>query len=150
MSVIVFRPMVYGDIDAIVALEKATFSMPWGRDSFESEFSNLLARYMILEEDGQIAGYAGMWVILDEAHIMNVAIAPSRRGRGLGRELMNHMIQLAANEGAKRMTLEVRPSNNMARKLYQKLGFYECGVRPAYYSDNGEDALLMWLDGLSK
>lgn len=149
MSTVFFRQMAWDDIDAVTALEKATFSLPWGREAFESELaSNVLARYIIAEADGQIAGYAGMWLILDEAHIMNVAVDSSLRGCGIGKALMRKMITVAAENGAKRMTLEVRRSNAVARTLYQQLGFVECGVRPGYYSDNGEDALLLWLEDL--
>lgn len=146
---VVFRAMTWEDIDTVTALEQATFSIPWGRDSFETELSsNPLARYVIVEEYGTIVGYAGMWVILDEAHIMNVVVEASRRGRGIGKALMQEMIRLAAVNGAERMTLEVRRSNHIARRLYTEIGFVESGVRPGYYTDNGEDALLLWLEGL--
>lgn len=151
MSAIGFRPMIWDDIDAVVALEKASFSLPWTRTAFESELTtNSLAHYIIMEEDGHLVGYAGMWVILDEAHVMNVAILPSRRAQGLGKLLMQKLIETAVNLGALTMTLEVRRSNHAARRLYEWIGFVERGVRPGYYTDNGEDALLLWLEELKQ
>ncbi|MDU4961472.1 MAG: ribosomal protein S18-alanine N-acetyltransferase [Sporomusaceae bacterium] len=144
-----FRPMTPADIDAVVALEQAAFSMPWSRDSFESELElNPLATYVVMEADGKFAGYAGMWIVIDEAHIMNVAVGAAWRGHGCGKALMRRMIELAAAAGAEKMTLEVRRSNQVARRLYAGCGFIEGGVRPGYYTDNGEDALLLWLEDL--
>lgn len=146
-----FHAMTWDDIDAVVSLEQATFSMPWSRDAFETELSsNPLARYIVMEEDGKFVGYAGMWIVLDEAHIMNVAIEASYRGRGLGKALMRQMIHIAAGNGAESMTLEVRRSNRTARNLYAEFGFIERGVRPGYYTDNGEDALLLWLEDVAR
>ena len=149
MNIVMFRPMTSEDIDPVVALEQATFSSPWSREAFEEELAtNLLAQYVVLEMEGKVVGYAGMWIVVNEAHIMNVAVEAPLRGRGLGELLMRHMLEVAAKSGAERMTLEVRRSNMTARKLYDKLGFVECGVRAGYYTDNGEDALLLWLEGL--
>ncbi|KYZ75425.1 ribosomal-protein-alanine acetyltransferase [Anaerosporomusa subterranea] len=146
-----FYAMSWDDIDAVVALEQATFSMPWSRDAFETELSsNPLARYIVMKEDGKFVGYAGMWFVLDEAHIMNVAIEASCRGRGLGKALMQQMLHIAASNGVESMTLEVRRSNCTARHLYAEFGFIERGVRPGYYTDNGEDALLLWLEDLAR
>lgn len=150
MNIGIFRPMTWDDITPVVALEQVTFSSPWSREAFETELaSNVMARYVVLEVEGKVAGYAGMWIVVNEAHIMNVAVEAPLRGRGLGELLMRHMLEVAAKNGAERMTLEVRRSNMTARKLYDKLGFVESGVRAGYYSDNGEDALLLWLDNLA-
>lgn len=151
MNKLSFREMTPADIDAVVALEQAAFSMPWSRDAFENELaSNPLAKYIVMEADGKFAGYAGMWIVIDEAHIMNVAVAASCRGRGFGKALMRWMICVAAASGAEKMTLEVRRSNHVARRLYAGFGFNERGVRPGYYTDNGEDALLLWLEDMAR
>ncbi len=89
-----------------------------------------------------------MWLILDEAHITNVAVSPACRGKSIGKALMMQIIGRAALMGVKSMTLEVRPSNAGARKLYADLGFVEKGVRKRYYIDNGEDAIIMWKEGI--
>jgi ribosomal-protein-alanine N-acetyltransferase len=143
------RPMTLDDIDAVLAVEQVSFITPWSRDAFVAEAGdNDLAVYLVLEADGQVIGYAGTWVILDEAHVTNVAVMPAFRGQGLGERLMRSLIDKARGRGARRMTLEVRPTNAAARGLYGKLGFTACGLRPRYYSDTGEDAVIMWLDEL--
>lgn len=142
---IVFRQMEIDDIDAVCAIEKASFSIPWTYEAFKNELTNnMLAKYMILEMDGTVAGYVGMWLIIDEAHITNIAISPEHRGKGYGEQLLNELANLAIYMGMRAMTLEVRVSNRVAIQLYTKLGFEEAGIRKGYYSDNGEDALVMW------
>jgi ribosomal-protein-alanine N-acetyltransferase len=101
---------------------------------------------MVMEYDGQIIGYGGMWIIMEEAHVTNIAVLSSFRGRKLGERLVSELQRTASFLGAERMTLEVRVSNQIARNLYEKLGFYSVGRRRGYYSDNGEDALIMWAD----
>jgi ribosomal-protein-alanine N-acetyltransferase len=146
---LIIRPMELADVDAVLKVEKASFATPWSREAFVTEVGdNDLARYLVAEVDGQIVGYAGMWLILDEAHITNVALLPSFRGRGLGSKLMEKLCELAKIAGARRMTLEVRPSNLAAQRLYGRMGFEVCGIRPGYYTDSKEDALIMWRDRL--
>jgi ribosomal-protein-alanine N-acetyltransferase len=133
------------DIPDICEIERESFSVPWTKEAFENELNtNLLAKYMVLEVDGIVAGYVGMWGIIDEAHITNIAIAPNYRGHGYGEQLMEQLAELAKMMGMHAMTLEVRVSNEIAIRLYRKLGFEDAGVRKGYYSDNGEDALVMW------
>ncbi|WP_134704691.1 ribosomal protein S18-alanine N-acetyltransferase [Ammoniphilus sp. YIM 78166] len=141
------RRMTLGDLDAVQEIECDTFTIPWSRQSFENELSNNhFAYYLVLEVQGKVAGYGGMWIIGDEAHITNIAIASAYRGQKWGEKLMVAMKLHAIRQGAMAMTLEVRVSNVIAQSLYQKLGFYNKGVRPRYYSDNGEDALIMWVN----
>jgi ribosomal-protein-alanine N-acetyltransferase len=148
-SALNIRPMELTDVDAVVEVEKASFATPWSRMAFVAEVGdNDLACYLVAEADGQIVGYAGMWLILDEAHITNVALLPGYRGHGLGSRLMETLFEVAKLAGARRMTLEVRPSNLAAQRLYGKLGFEVRGVRPGYYTDSKEDALIMWRDRL--
>lgn len=133
------------DVDLLTALDASCFATPWSRDSFAREMEHCeLAFYLIAEKNGRVVGYAGFWLIVDEGHITNVGVIPQERKRGIGRELMEQLIALAARQGAERLTLEVRPSNQAARMLYRNLRFEEAGRRPGYYEDNGEDAIIMW------
>ncbi|MDZ5712571.1 ribosomal protein S18-alanine N-acetyltransferase [Jeotgalibacillus haloalkalitolerans] len=146
MDEIRFRWMTYGDIDDVLAVEMASFSAPWSREAFENEMTiNQFAKYLLLEVDGTVAGYCGLWLVMDEAHITNVAVVPELRGRKLGEKLMVKVMDMLRDEGVKMMTLEVRVSNHIAQSLYEKLGFSRGGIRKNYYSDNGEDALVMWV-----
>ena len=140
--------MTAADVDAVCAIEAATFARPWSRASIENELTNSCARYVVLRRGGETVGYAGMWLVIDEAHVTNVAIRKDLRGQGLGEKLMRALIQLAADSGMIWMTLEVRRSNAAAQGLYRKLGFVDVGWRKRYYEDNGEDALLMGLEHL--
>ena len=140
--------MTAADVDAVCAIEEATFARPWSRASIENELTNSCARYVVLRRCGETVGYAGMWLVIDEAHVTNVAIRKDLRGQSLGEKLMRALIQLAADSGMIWMTLEVRRSNAAAQGLYRKLGFVDVGWRKRYYEDNGEDALLMGLEHL--
>lgn len=140
---ITIRRMTLADVDAVAAIEAATFPTPWTRDAFVQEMSNVAARYLVAEEDGVVIGFAGAWIILDESHITNIAVQEAHRGKGVGRQLTAALLQYLSNLGAAYATLEVRKSNLIAQRLYQGLGFIKLGVRKRYYEDNGEDALLM-------
>ena len=143
------RPMRMEDIDDIMEVEHHSFTIPWSRASFVQELTeNKCARYLVLSDGGKVWGYAGMWLVLDEGHITNVAIHPDKRGLGLGERLMRALVQLAADTGLDWMTLEVRRSNITAQNLYHKVGFIDVGYRKRYYSDNQEDALIMALEHL--
>lgn len=142
-----FRFMEESDLDAIMELEKRCFTVPWSREAFHNELhQNQFACYIVLEQENQIIGYCGAWLVIDEAHITNVAILPEYQGKGLGKALMNKMIEHSRETGIERMTLEVRKSNLVAQSLYKKLGFQEGAVRKNYYSDNQEDAIVMWVN----
>lgn len=142
----IIRPMELADIDAVLVVENQSFSVPWSREAFEAEVcDNDLAYYLVLIIDNKIVGYGGLWIVLDEAHITNIAIRADFRGRGLGKILLDEMIGLSKGKGASSMTLEVRVSNDPAKRLYESCGFRTAGVRRQYYSDNNEDALIMWL-----
>ncbi|WP_246040364.1 ribosomal protein S18-alanine N-acetyltransferase [Ectobacillus funiculus] len=141
-----FRDMKPEDIAQVVAIEQVSFAIPWTFETFEREMTiNEYARYTVMEKDGAIIGYCGMWLILDESHITNIAILPEYRGRNLGEALLNEVIEKAKKLGAHSMTLEVRVSNEIAQKLYRKFGFLNGGIRKRYYTDNYEDALVMWV-----
>ncbi|MEA4998467.1 MAG: ribosomal protein S18-alanine N-acetyltransferase [Candidatus Limiplasma sp.] len=142
------RRMTLADVDQVHAIELATFPVPWSRQSLVDEMErNVCARYLVAVDDaGSILAYAGAWIIFDEAHVTNVAVAQTHRGQGIGKQIMLALMQYAANLGADYLTLEVRRSNTVAQALYKKLGFMELAVRKRYYEDNGEDALLLVCD----
>jgi len=149
MPELVVRRMQPADIDEVLAVEQQAFTTPWPRVAFEEEVGNNdLAHYFVLLYDGRILGYGGFWLVIDEAHITNVALLPEYHGRGLGTLLLEQLILAAKVSGAASMTLEVRPGNTAARKLYSRRGFVQRGLRPNYYAELGEDALIMWLDNL--
>lgn len=141
-----FRKMMPEDADAVARVEAACFPVPWSRESFWREASNENTSYILAidEATGEVIGYAGCWILADEAQITNVAILPGYRGCGAGTRLMAASIEAALARGASAMTLEVRPSNAPALALYHHFGFQEAGRRKGYYSDNGEDAIIMW------
>ncbi len=141
--------MTLADVDQVEQIERATFAVPWSRASLEREVTeNACARYLVVREGSEILGYAGMWFVLDEAHVTNVAVRADARGRGIGEALMRALIRLAAENGMTWMTLECRRSNQIAQNLYHKLGFIDVGYRKRYYEDNREDALVMALEEL--
>ncbi|WP_318626962.1 ribosomal protein S18-alanine N-acetyltransferase [Paenibacillus polymyxa] len=142
-----FRLMQLDDIPDVLEIEHEAFTLPWTEEAFRNELTmNHFAKYMIMELDGQAIGYAGMWTIMDEAHITNIAIREAYRGRKFGDKLLNELMQTASYLGMERMTLEVRVTNRIAQGLYEKKGFKPAGVRKGYYSDNNEDAVIMWAD----
>ena len=147
MSEALIRRMELKDLDAVAAIEAATFARPWSRASFEQELTrNVAARYLGAELEGQVVGYAGAWIILDESHVTNIAIEENFRGRGIGKQLTAGLMQYLSNLGAAYATLEVRVSNERAQNLYRSLGFVSIGKRKKYYEDNNEDAFLMVCD----
>ena len=140
----VIRRMRMDDIDAVTAIEHATFAKPWSRESFCQELErNVAARYLVTEVDGRVVGYAGAWIILDESHITNIAVEEDFRGQGIGKRMTQALLQYLSNLGACYATLEVRVSNELAQNMYRSLGFVSVGKRKRYYEDNQEDAYLM-------
>ena len=140
-------------IAGVCEVENKSFAVPWTERMFYDELKNPLARYVVLldkQNPGNVIAYVGYWKFIDEGHNTNVAVHPEWRGKKAATYLMRQMMQLAASEGMKDMTLEVRRSNLAAQGLYTKLGFAVEGVRPNYYEDNGEDALIMWYRVKSK
>lgn len=149
------EPMRLRDVAAVLEVEKQSFTSPWSGAAFVSELlSNERAHYLVakvrdarralVRAGTRLIGYIGVWLVVDEGHITNVAVHPDYRGHGIGRRLLTEAIDFCAGKGATRMTLEVRVSNEIAQRLYRDLGFVAAGVRPGYYRDNNEDALIMW------
>ena len=142
---VIARKMIEQDLPRVLEIEAACFARPWSRESFVSELQNACARYCVLVEDGIIAGFGGMWVIIDEAHVNNVAVHPDFRRKGYGRRIMRELMRIAYNAAEiVEMTLEVRVTNVPAIDLYTSMGFEVAGRRKNYYEDNGEDAYIMW------
>ena len=138
------RPMQRSDVPRVHEIECACFRSPWSKMALMGELRNDAAHYHVLEIDGTIVGYAGMWVLFDEAHITNIAVLSEYRNHGCAERIMRSMMQSALLLGAKMMTLEVREHNETAKRLYQRLDFAQNGYRPRYYQDSGEGALILW------
>jgi len=146
MTTPVVRTMVEEDIDTLVMIEEACFATPWTRQSFLHELhENPYANYFIMELDGIVIGYCGLWLVIDEAHITNIAIVPEYRGHKYGDLLFSAVVEKAKEAGAIQLSLEVRVSNVIAQKMYRKYGLIPGGIRKNYYTDNQEDALVMWV-----
>lgn len=139
-----FRTLLPEDAEGVANVERESFPTPWSREDFWREASNDFACYIVALDDAEIIGFGGCWISFEEAQVTNIALTSARRGQGLGRVLMTRLMCAAAARGAERMTLEVRPSNTPALRLYEGLGFAAIGVRKRYYQDNDEDAILMW------
>lgn len=138
-------PMTEADIDGVLAVEESTFSIPWTRSDFEREVKeNFMAIYYIAKLDGKIVGYAGMWHVITEGHITNIAVLEEARGHGIGAMLLEKLIEIALEKEMIGLTLEVRMGNAPAQGLYHKYGFKAEGIRKNYYADTKEDAVIMW------
>jgi ribosomal-protein-alanine N-acetyltransferase len=145
----VIEEMSLDDIPAVQEIEKQIFLTPWPRNAYRRELSqNQLATYIVLREEDEIIGYAGLWKMHDEAHVTTVGVRRSDQGKGYGMALMLALIERAYAMESRWMTLEVRASNQGAMVLYEKLGFKVIGRRRGYYTDDGEDAVVMWSDSL--
>lgn len=145
MAEVYVRKAEKRDVEEIARLEKICFSDPWSLESvYHDVVENKLAFYAAAEAEGMVIGYAGLWKILDEGHITNVAVSPRYRRMHVATMLMDFILEATGEAGIKKHTLEVRAGNKGAIALYQKHGFKVCGIRKGYYSDNGEDALIMW------
>ena len=145
MADLIIRKAEAEDVLAIQEIEKQCFTVPWSYDSLYKDIvENKLAFYVVAEIAGQICGYVGIWKIFEEGHITNVAVAPEFRRKHIGRAMLETLISVTAEAGIEKYTLEVRAGNEPAIRLYEGLGFKSAGIRPGYYEDNGEDAVIMW------
>lgn len=147
------RPMVPPDIGQVSEIEREAFPTQLPHTNFQRELGNRLASYIVASEDREdpppVLGFAGLWFILDEAHLTSIAVRESHRRHGIGELLLISALELAVEKGAQIMTLEVRVSNSPAQGLYEKYGFSNVGVRRGYYTDNNEDAFLMSTDRIT-
>lgn len=141
---VAIEPMGLEDVHAAHEIERLSFRTPWPPYAFEQELrGNRLARYLVARVGGDVVGFGGLWLLVDDAHITTISVHPEWRRRGIARQLLVGLADLAIEIGARRLTLEVRPSNAAALALYRAFGFEVVGRRPRYYSDDGEDALVM-------
>jgi ribosomal-protein-alanine N-acetyltransferase len=140
------------DVTGVLDVEQESFTNPWTREMYAWELQNraLCHIYVVRGPDRPVIGFCTFWLVHDEMHINNVAMRPEYRGQGIGTALLHHVLAAAAGLGARRATLEVRASNDGARRLYERLGFYVAGRRRNYYSSPVEDALILWRDDLAK
>lgn len=141
----VFRLCEEKDLTAVMELDREAFFDPWSLDTWQRELQNPIAIWIVEEVDRTVVGYAGIWNVSGEAQIMRVAVRKALRNQGLGLMLTQELIQKAWETGAEAVTLEVRERNIAAQKVYERCGFISQGIRPGYYSDTGEGAVIMWL-----
>ncbi|EKY22202.1 ribosomal protein S18-alanine N-acetyltransferase [Clostridium celatum] len=133
-------------INGVYQLSKECFAIPWTLDSINNELNNPLAKYVIAQDlsTNEVIGFVGMWIIAGEGDITNIAVNSSYRKQGIASNLFSKLIEFSKEFNCTDITLEVRASNTPAQNLYKKFGFQEEGIRKKYYSDNGEDAIIMW------
>ena len=139
-------PMVPADLDAVDAIERHSFKAPWPRQVFEDELERTWARVDVARLAGGVVGFVDYWMVADEIHLLAIATHPDHRRRGIAARLLDHLLAVARAHAARLVTLEVRRTNVPAIALYERRGFKRVGVRPAYYQEDGEDALVMTLD----
>jgi len=138
-------PLSEEHIVRILEIEKLANGAPWSERSFRNELTHDHSRFLVAFQDGLLVGYGGMWLVVDEAHITTVAVHPAHRKKGIGQSIMVELLQLAQQQKMECSSLEVRAQNQPALNMYRKLGYCTVAVRPHYYPDNREDAVVMWI-----
>lgn len=145
MADVKIRRMTWLDVEEVTKVEEASFSIPWTKEAFMNEMlRNEQAIYFVAVHDKRVVGFVGVWQIVDEGHITNIAVLPEFRGQGIGNQLLAELVAFAKSKGLVGLTLEVRVSNIGAQKLYEQFGFMQAGRRRRYYQDNNEDAYIYW------
>ncbi|MEG0969926.1 MAG: ribosomal protein S18-alanine N-acetyltransferase [Acidaminococcaceae bacterium] len=139
------RPRVAADLVAIQEIDRGSFHSAWSMEMWLSELNSPLSDYFVLEAEDRIIGYAGYWLVAGEAQVTRVAVSPDVRNQGLGKRIMQILLERVWAQDAEAVTLEVRQQNLAAQKVYTQCGFDEVGVRPNYYVETGENAVIMWL-----
>ncbi|MGP4073724.1 ribosomal protein S18-alanine N-acetyltransferase [Piscibacillus sp. B03] len=140
------RKITIEDLPHVVVIENESFKSPWKkRDFLHDLLKNSFSHYLVIEKDGEVAGYCGVWIVLESAQITNIAISPKHRGHQLGKKLFKEVLDTIREQGATELSLEVRESNEVAQNMYQQFGLEVVGRRRHYYQDDGEDALVMWV-----
>ncbi len=140
------RRMTLEDLPKVMAIEQVSFSNPWSYEMVKKELSHDWSTVLLAEQGGEVLGFAIFWLVVDELHVLNVAVAHAHRRQGIGRAVMEAALEVGLTHRCRIATLEVRRSNQAAIALYNSLGFKPVGMRPAYYSDDREDAVLMVKD----
>jgi ribosomal-protein-alanine N-acetyltransferase len=136
------------DLDDVCRIDRGCFPVPWVRSAYHTELNNRSASYFVARLEGKVVGYGGVWIIMDEAHITTIAVDPDYQGQKIGERILLELLQEGIAQGARRATLEVRENNRTAQNLYRKFGFREAALRAGYYTDNGENAIVMWADDM--
>jgi ribosomal-protein-alanine N-acetyltransferase len=149
MSIVVERVTSATDLGGLLAVEQASFMNPWTHEMYVAELENPGVSYLFVAKntDGRVVGFCGFWLVVDEVHINNLAVLPDYRRQGIASRILGRVFEVARRVGAHRATLEVRRSNEIARRLYERFGFTVGGVRRGYYRNPDEDALILWRDG---
>lgn len=137
------------DVPMVMQIERECFATPWHESAYLTEITNRSAFYIVACIDSEVVGFAGMWIIMDESHITTLGVARDQRGKKIGELLLVSLLDEAIKRGANRATLEVRGSNEIAQNLYRKYDFIPAAIRRAYYTDNYEDAAVMWIDKMN-
>lgn len=147
---IMIERMQVDDVARVAELDALCFPTPWSVSAYITEVHNHSGYYIVARMNDTIVGYAGAWLIMDEAHITTIGVAPQYRGHKIGERLLVSIITEAMQRGVRRATLEVRKNNVVAQSLYRKYGFHMVAVRRGYYTDSNEDALVMWTDDMQE
>ena len=145
VSTLRFEPLAEAHIEAVVAIERVANGAPWSDRGFRNEIDHRHGVFFVAIEGGEVVGYGGVWLVIDEAHVVNVAVREDKRRQGIGRRLVLRLLQEAKASGMASASLEVRAGNVAAIALYEAMGFVATNRRKRYYPDNGEDAVVMWL-----
>lgn len=142
------EPMQLADVEQVAALDEKCFPTPWSESAYITEVHNHSAYYVVARLGEKVVGYAGAWLIMDESHITTIGVDPKYQRQGIGERLLANLLREAIRRGIERSTLEVRKFNHVAQRLYRKYGFHAVAVRKGYYTDNNEDAIIMWIDDM--
>ncbi len=150
LDAVIVRPMWASDIETVAKIQRESFSKveTWSPQSYVTELSNKSAAYRVAVHDGRVVGFGGIWTVMDEVHITILGVSLAYRGNRVGDLLLSELLITSWGMGATRATLEVRETNEAAQKLYEKYGFIHVAIRKAYYSDNGENADILWINDM--
>jgi [ribosomal protein S18]-alanine N-acetyltransferase len=147
---LILEPMQLEDVPAVMAVDQLCFPTPWSEISYRSEIGNNAAYYLVARLDGRLVGFGGAWLVMDEAHVTTLGVDPTFRGQKIGERVLAAILVEAHRRGVRRASLEVRESNLAAVRLYEKYGFVPVARRRGYYTDNGEDAIVMWIEDMGR